>query len=59
MFLLIASFILVKFQVLTAANMKVRAFWNRASCSLVEVDRSFRGMYCLHHQGNNGGSTHL
>jgi hypothetical protein len=26
------------------------AFWGKATCSLVKVDRSFRGAYCLHHQ---------
>jgi len=29
-----------------------------APCSLVEVDRRFRGAYFLH-QGDDGGSTHL
>jgi hypothetical protein len=24
-------------------------FWDIAPCSLVEVDRRFRGVYCLHH----------
>jgi hypothetical protein len=27
-------------------------FWDVAPCSLVEIDRSFRGAYCLHHQGD-------
>jgi hypothetical protein len=27
------------------------AFWDIAPCSMVEVDRRFRGSYCLHHQG--------
>jgi hypothetical protein len=31
----------VRFQVLTAASMKIRAFWNIAPCSLVGVDRCF------------------
>jgi hypothetical protein len=26
--------------------------WDVAPCSHVEVDRRFRGAYCLHHQGN-------
>jgi hypothetical protein len=26
-------------------------FWDNAPYSLVEVDRRFRGAYCLHHQG--------
>jgi hypothetical protein len=28
------------------------AFWDIAPCSLVEVDRRFRGAYCLHYQGD-------
>jgi hypothetical protein len=43
--------------------MKVTAFWDMALCSLVEVDRRFRGAYCLHRQGDHrpdyGGSKHL
>jgi hypothetical protein len=38
--------------------MKMTAFWDIAPCSLAEVDRCFRGVYCLHHQGyrpHNGG----
>jgi hypothetical protein len=30
--------------------MKTTVFWDRAPCSLVEIDRRFRGVYCLHHQ---------
>jgi hypothetical protein len=30
-------------------NMK--AFWDVASLSLVEIDRRFRGAYCTHYQG--------
>jgi hypothetical protein len=41
----------VKFQVLTVASMNIRAVWDIALCSLVEVDRRFGGAYCLHHQG--------
>jgi hypothetical protein len=41
-----------KFNVLTAANMKFRVFWNVAPCSHVAVDRRFRDVYCLHHQGD-------
>jgi hypothetical protein len=29
-----------------------RAFWDIAPCSIVVVDQFFRGVYCLHHQGN-------
>jgi hypothetical protein len=28
----------------------MRAFWDVAPCSLVGVDRRFRGAYCLHYQ---------
>jgi hypothetical protein len=31
--------------------MTFRVFWDVSSCSYVEVDRRFRGAYCLHHQG--------
>jgi hypothetical protein len=30
----------------------IRAFWDIAPYSLVEVNRRFRGLYCLHHQGD-------
>jgi hypothetical protein len=33
-------------------------FWDVAPCSLVEIDRRFRGAYCLHHQGDVGPHTH-
>jgi hypothetical protein len=39
-------------QVPTAASMKTTAFWDVAPCSLVEVDRRFRGVYCLLFHGN-------
>jgi hypothetical protein len=42
-------FILVRFDVLTVAIMKLTVFWDIAQCSLVEVDRHFRGAYCLNH----------
>jgi hypothetical protein len=38
---------LVKFQVLTAASVKIAVFWIVAPCSLVEVCRRFRGVCCL------------
>jgi hypothetical protein len=41
-----------RFQVLTATSMKMTSFWDTAPCSLVDVDRRFRGAYCLHHQGD-------
>jgi hypothetical protein len=35
-----------RFQVLMAVGMKMTAFWDITPCSLVEVDRRFRGVYC-------------
>jgi hypothetical protein len=42
----------VRFQVLTAASMKMTVFWVVASCSLVDVYWHFRGACCLHYQGD-------
>jgi hypothetical protein len=39
--------------------MKMAVLWVVAPCSLVEVYRRFRGVYCLHHQGYDGGSDVL
>jgi hypothetical protein len=39
--------------------MKMRAFWDMVPYSLVEVDRNFRGAYCLHHRPDDGGSMRL
>jgi hypothetical protein len=39
--------------------MKTKAFWDIAPCSFVATDRGFGGAYYLHHQGDNGGNTHL
>jgi hypothetical protein len=47
-----------RIQVLTADSMKMTAFWDLASCSLVKLDRRFINAYHLHHQGENG-DTHL
>jgi hypothetical protein len=50
----------VRFQVLTAASMKLRVFWDVVPCSQVDVDRRFRGAYCLHHHcSDGGGNIHL
>jgi hypothetical protein len=39
----------VRFQVLTAANMKFRiVFWDVLPCKII-ADRRFRGTCCLHH----------
>jgi hypothetical protein len=42
---------IVRFQVLTAASMKFRAFWDVLPCNQIDVDRRFRGMYCLPSSG--------
>jgi hypothetical protein len=39
---------LVRFQVLTAARIQFRVFWDVLPCSQADVDRRFRGAYCLH-----------
>jgi hypothetical protein len=46
-------FIQVRFEVLTAASMKMAVFWVVAPCSLVEIYRRFRSACCLHHQGGS------
>jgi hypothetical protein len=51
--------IYVKFQVPTAASMKITVFWDDAPCSLVEMDQRFRGAYCPYYHGDDGGSKHL
>jgi hypothetical protein len=43
----------VTFQVVMVVSMKVIAFWDVASCHLVEVDWRFRRVYCLHHKQMN------
>jgi hypothetical protein len=39
----------MRYEVLTATNMKMAVFWVVALCSLVKVYRRFRGACCLHH----------
>jgi hypothetical protein len=40
----------VRVQVLTAVSMKMTALWDKSPCSLVEVNRRFRGVFCLNRQ---------
>jgi hypothetical protein len=42
---------IMRIQVLTAARMNKRAFWDIAPCSL-GVDRRFRDESCRQHQGD-------
>jgi hypothetical protein len=49
---------LAKFQVLFAAIMMMAVVWDVAPSSLLEIDRHFRGAYCLHHP-YNGSSKNL
>jgi hypothetical protein len=48
-------------EILTAVIMKMAVVWVVAPCNLVWVYQRFRGLYCLHHQGDDrpddGGST--
>jgi hypothetical protein len=39
--------------------MKMAAFWDIEPCSLIEVERRFRGAHCLLHQGDDISSTEL
>jgi hypothetical protein len=39
-----------------SASLNFRFFWDVAPCSHVEVDRHFRGAYCLHQCSDDGGS---
>jgi hypothetical protein len=32
-------------------EMKTAVFWDVVLCSLVDINRRFRGVYCLHHRG--------
>jgi hypothetical protein len=43
-----SKWVFVRFQVLTAASMKMAVFEVVVPCSLVEVYRRFRGTCCLH-----------
>jgi hypothetical protein len=43
----------LRFQVLTATCMKMAVLWDVALCSLVDIDRCFRGAYCLYYQGDD------
>jgi hypothetical protein len=45
----------VRFQVFATTSMKMIAFLNVGSCSLVDIYRRFRGVY----RPVDGGSTHL
>jgi hypothetical protein len=52
----------MRFQVLMAVSMKMRAFWDTAPCRLIKVDRRLRGVQCLYHHCNcldNVDSSHL
>jgi hypothetical protein len=41
-------------------GMQMISFWDIAPCSLVELNRHFRGAYCLHHyHPDDGDGTHL
>jgi hypothetical protein len=42
----------VRLQVLTATSMKVTVFLDVAPCSLIEIHKYFRGVYCLHGLGD-------
>jgi len=39
--------------------MKMTVFWDIALCCLVEIERRFRGAYCLQHEGDWAMQKHL
>jgi hypothetical protein len=41
---------MVKYEVVMATSMKMAAFWDVGTYSLVDIDRRFRGAHCLHHK---------
>jgi hypothetical protein len=41
----------------TIVTLKMTVFWDVAKCSLVEIDRRFRGAYYLSHQGATSQKT--
>jgi hypothetical protein len=53
-----ASRLLEKLSKETKSIKITTVFWNVASCSLVEINRRFRGAYCLRHRPDLG-SKHL
>jgi hypothetical protein len=42
----------VRSQVLTVISVKMAVFWDVAPCSPADTNRRLRGVYCLHHQGD-------
>jgi hypothetical protein len=49
---LLSFYLHVGFEGLTAVGREMTVFWVVAPCSLVEVYQRFRGLSCLHHQGD-------
>jgi hypothetical protein len=44
----------VRFIPFKYSDVKITPFWDTAPCSVIEVDRRFRGAYCLHHRPGSG-----
>jgi hypothetical protein len=38
--------------VANSLSKKMNVYWDIVMCSLAEIDQHFRGVYCLHHQGD-------
>jgi hypothetical protein len=51
--------IIEQFQRRNMQHQKMTVFWDVAPCSLLEIDRRFRGACCLHDRCDDGGSKHL
>jgi hypothetical protein len=47
------------FETLTAVSAKMAVFWVVAPCRVVFIYHRFRGLYCLHHRSDDGGSRYF
>jgi hypothetical protein len=57
--IIIVIIFIERFQVLTAACMKMTIFWDVALCSLVEISRRFESSYCWHYQNSSETSANF
>jgi hypothetical protein len=48
---------IIRYQVVTVASVKTTAVWDIGLCSLTEVGRRFRGVYCLHDRDDEAERT--
>jgi hypothetical protein len=41
----------MRFEVLTATNIKTAVFWDVVQCSILDINSLFRVAYCLYREG--------